>query len=107
MSLELVVALLASPFIVGLPAFVLRFLDTKRANRLADEESTLARLEEENVRLANRAKAAEQRVQELEDREDGMRERLDQERERHSRLRRRIIEAGVAHLLEAEEMSGP
>ena len=106
MSPELIVALLASPLLVGLPAFVLRVMDSRRSHRLAAEGSTLTRLEEENARAAARLKQAEARVQELEDREDEMRVKLDAERERVSRLRRFVIENGLGQLLETEETSG-
>lgn len=73
---------------------------------MADEASTLSRLEVENARLAARLKLVEERVEELEGREDEVREKLDAERERVARLRRMLIEAGLSHLL-TEEMSGP
>jgi hypothetical protein len=71
---ELIAALLASPVLTSIAGLFAKRWNDRRTRALQGESTAFTRLEQENVRAAERIRDLEKRVKELEASEDTMRD---------------------------------
>lgn len=95
MTPEVILALLSSPLLIAGPAAFLKWKDARHRHRASDAQTSMTRLESENVRLVEQIRDAQRRIVELEQQEDLHREEIHALRDRIAKLRRRMIELGV------------
>lgn len=92
---EVIVAVLSSPVIVAAITLFFRWREAQHKRRVDAHSTSFTRLEAENIRLAARIQALEDRIAELREQGDRYREEIHALQARVARLRRRMIELGV------------
>lgn len=92
---EVVVAVLSSPVIVAAITLFFRWREAQHKRQANASSTSFTRLETENIRLAARIQALEDRIAELREQGDTYREEIHALQARIARLRRRMIELGV------------
>lgn len=94
MTPELIIAILSAPVVAGLPTWWLKYRAQHHDRKSETQSTTLARLENENVRVIKQNTEYAQRIADLESQEDMLRAALNSCNEACSLYRRRLIELG-------------